>query len=585
MFDRSIDDGHGARKGMTVVIARSRLPIDSSTGAIPCHVRKLGRLAVLTGLALIVGAGFSAPAQVPRDAPVTGKLLLQPHPGKDWPSYNGDYTGRRYSSLAQITAANAHDVAAQWTFDTHSAGTVEATPLVVDGVMYLTASNDAFALDAATGAQLWHHASAVTQGLIDDASGHISRGAALLGNRLYMETDNAHLVCLDARTGSPLWDVSYAVGNRNYGATSAPLIVKNKVLVGTSGGDDGVRGFVAAFDAETGEEAWRFWTVPAPGEPASGTWPAGDIYLHGGGAAWMPGTYDPQLNLLYWGTGNPSPDFDGEARAGDNLYTDSVLALDPDTGRLKWHFQFTPHDVNDYDAEETPVLVDTTFRGHRRRLLVQANRNGFVYVLDRVTGQFLQATPFAQQLNWATGIDPAGRPIRTDRTPVADGTRMCPSYAGGTNWYSPTWNERTRTLLFLSLDDCSVFKRKPQEFKEGKAFYSTGASHLAADNPRRYLNAFDPVTGRFSWRRPLEGAGHSFAGAMSTASGIVVFGNDEEELEVADAASGQSLVRFPLHQPPHASPMSYGVAGRQYVAIAAGHSVFTFALPGTPTPH
>ena len=293
----------------------------------------------------------------------------------------------------------------------------------------------------------------------------------------------------------------------------------------------------------------------------------------------MPGTYDPQLNLLYWGTGNPSPDFDGDARPGDNLYTDSVLALDPDTGRLKWHFQFTPHDVNDYDAEETPVLVNTMFRGHRRRLLVQANRNGFVYVLDRVTGQFLQATPFAQQLNWATGIDPAGRPIRTDRTPVAEGTRMCPSYAGGTNWYAPTWNERTHTLLFLSLDDCSVFKRKPQEFKEGKAFYSTGASHLPSDSPRRYLNAFDPAGGGFSWRRPLDGEGHSFAGAMSTAAGIVVFGNDQEELEVADAASGRTLRRLPLGQPAHSSPMSYAVGGRQYVAIAAGHSVFTFALP------
>ena len=255
--------------------------------------------------------------------------------------------------------------------------------------MYLTASNDAYAIDAATGKQLWHYARPVTQGLIDDASGHISRGAALRGQRLYMETDNAHLLCLDARTGDLLWDVAYAEGNRNYGATSAPLIVKDKVLVGTSGGDDGVRGFLAAFNADTGKEAWRFWTVPAPGQPGSETWPAGDIYLHGGGTAWMPGTYDPDLNLIYWGTGNPSPDFDGDAREGDNLYTASVLAINPDTGSLKWHFQFTPHDVNDYDAEETPVLVDTTFQGHRRRLLVQANRNGFIYVLDRATGQIL----------------------------------------------------------------------------------------------------------------------------------------------------------------------------------------------------
>ncbi len=516
---------------------------------------------------------------------MTGKLLLRSSPATDWPTYNGDYTGRRYSSLAQITPGNAHALEAQWSFDTHSAGTVEATPLVVGGVMYLTASNDAYAIDAATGALLWHYARPVTQGLIDDASGHISRGAALLGQRLYMETDNAHLLCLDARTGSLLWDVPYAEGNRNYGATSAPLVVKNKVLVGTSGGDDGVRGFLAAFDADTGKETWRFWTVPAPGQTGSETWPVGDIYLHGGGTAWMPGTYDPELNLLYWGTGNPAPDFDGDAREGDNLYTDSVLAIEPDTGSLKWHFQFTPHDVNDYDAEETPVLVNTTFHGHRRRLLVQANRNGFAYVLDRVTGKFLQATPFAQQLNWATGIDPAGRPIRTDLTPTSEGTRMCPSYAGGTNWYSPTWNERTHTFLFLSLDDCSVFKRKPQEFQEGRAFYSTGASHLPSDSPRKYLNAFDPVTGKFLWRRPLEGQGHSSAGAMSTATKLVVFGDDQGELEVADAVSGRSLWHSRLSQPAHASPMSYAVGGRQYLAIAAGHSVFTFALPAKPKRH
>jgi alcohol dehydrogenase (cytochrome c) len=498
---------------------------------------------------------------------------------ENWPSYNGDYTGRRYSSLKQITPANASSLQAQWVFHSRNAGILQATPLVVDGVMYLTGSNDAYALDATTGRTLWHHARPVSQGLIDDASGHINRGVAILGTRLFMQTDNAHLLCLDARSGNMLWDVSYAPGNRNYGATGAPLVVKDKVIVGTSGGDDGVRGFVAAFDAKTGKEAWRFWTVPAPGEPGSETWPKTDIYKHGGATTWMPGTYDPQLNTIYWGTSNPSPDFDGSVREGDNLYTSSVLALDPDTGKLKWHFQFTPHDLNDYDATQTSVLLDISYKGKPRKLLVQANRNGFIYVLDRVTGEFLSATQFAQTQNWAKGIDAKGRPIRTDLKPSEEGTRMCPSYAGGTNWYSPTYSEKTRLFYFASLDDCSVFKAKPQEFEEGHAFYSTGASHLPTEHNKKYLNAFDLATGKFAWRYAQTGDTRSFAGAMSTASGLVAFGNDANEFEVVDGVTGKSLWHFNMGQSMHASPMSYAVDGRQYFAIAAGNDLFAFALP------
>jgi alcohol dehydrogenase (cytochrome c) len=268
-------------------------------------------------------------------------------------------------------------------FHTSNAGVMEVTPIVVAGVMFMTRSNDAYALDAKTGKQLWHHARAISEGLIDDASGHINRGVAVLGTRVYMETDNAHLLCLDARTGELIWDVAYATGNRNYGATSAPLIVKDKVLVGTSGGDDGVRGFVAAYDAQTGKEAWRFWTIPAPGEHGSQSWP-GDMYMHGGGTTWMPGTYDADLNTIYWGTSNPSPDFDGSVRPGDDLYISSLLALDPDIGKLKWYFQFNPHDLYDYDSVQTPVLVNAIFKGQARKLVVTANRNGFIYVLDRM---------------------------------------------------------------------------------------------------------------------------------------------------------------------------------------------------------
>ena len=280
----------------------------------------------------------------------------------DWPSYNGDYTGRRFSGLTQITPQNVAHLQAQWVFHTKTPGVLEGTPVVVNGIMYFTGSNDAFALNAQTGELLWHYSRPVSSGLIDDASGHINRGVAISGTRLYMETDNAHLLCLDSRSGNLIWDVAYADWNKNYGATGAPLILKDKVLVATSGGDDGVRGFLAAFDATTGKLAWRLWTIPAPGEFGSSSWP-GDTYLHGGATAWMPGTYDSELNTLYWGTGNASPDYDGSVRPGDDLYTSSLLAIDPDTGKLKWYFQFTPHDLYDYDAVETPVLVDTEYQG------------------------------------------------------------------------------------------------------------------------------------------------------------------------------------------------------------------------------
>lgn len=502
---------------------------------------------------------------------------------QDWPSYNGDYTGRRYSSLTQVTPANAHRLSPQWVFHSRNPGVLEVTPVVVAGVMFVTGSNDAYALDATTGKVLWHHERPVSQGLIDDASGHINRGVAVLGTRIYMETDNAHLLCLDARSGNMIWDVPYAFNNRNYGATSVPLIVKNKVLVGTSGGDDGVRGFVAAFDAETGKELWRFWTIPEPGQSGSETWPTSGKYKNawknGGGTTWLPGTYDSELNLIFWPTSNPSPDFDGSARLGDNLYTSSVLAIDPDTGRLRWHFQFSPHDLNDYDATETPVLIDAIYQGEPRKLLIQANRNGFIYILDRTTGKYLASKQFAQKQNWAKGIDASGRPIRTDLVPTAEGTRMCPSYGGGTNWYSPTYSETTHLFYFLSLEDCSIFKVKSEEFEEGHAYYSTGASRPPNENPKKYLNAYDPLKDKFAWINPQTGTGHSSGGVMSTATGLVAFGDDAEEFEVIDGRTGHPLYHFNVGQPLHASPMSYEAGGRQYFAIAAGSDLFTFALP------
>jgi alcohol dehydrogenase (cytochrome c) len=504
-------------------------------------------------------------------------LLVQPV-AANWPSYNGDYSGQRFSSLDQITAKNVSQLQAQWVFHVTASGDLEVTPVVVDGIMFIGAANDAYAIDARTGREIWHFERPITEGLIDDASQHHNRGAAMWHSRVYIETDNAHLLCLDARSGNLLWDVAYTDGSKNYGATSAPLVVKNKVLVGTSGGDDGVRGFLAAFDAETGKLAWRFWTIPGPGEPGSQSWP-GKLYLHGGGTTWLPGTYDPELNTVYWGTSNPSPDFDGDVRPGDDIYTDSVVALDADTGTLKWYFQFTPHDLFDYDAVETPVLIDRSYHGQDQKLLVQANRNGFVYILDRINGKFLSATQFAENLNWAKGVDEQGRPIRTTIAPSAEGTRVCPGYSGATNWYAPSYDPTTHMFYFLSLEECSVYMRKPQEFVEGRTYYSTGVRHSSSEASRKILLAFQLDSGHFAWRYPQVGSGHSSGGTLTTAGGLVFFGDDAESFEAVDASSGVPLWHFHTGQLMHASPMSFSLGGKQYVAIASGSDIFTFALP------
>ena len=504
-------------------------------------------------------------------------LLVRP-PAANWPSYNGDYTGRRYSALSEINPGNVSQLRAQWVFHARNTSWLEVTPVVVSGMMFVTAANDAFALDARTGRVVWHHPHPISDGLIDDAARHITRGVAVWHDRVYMETDNAHLLCLDARSGNLIWNVAYADWNKNYGATSAPMIVKDRVLVGTSGGDDGVRGFVAAYDAMTGKLAWRFWTIPAPGEPGSESWP-GKLYLHGGGTTWLPGTYDPELNTVYWGTSNPAPDFDGDARPGDDLYTDCLVALDADTGKLKWHFQFTPHDVFDYDAVETPIIVDATYKGEARKLLVQANRNGYLYVLDRTNGKFLSATPFVEKLNWAKGIDADGRPIRTDVKPTGNGTRICPGYAGATNWYSPSYSELTHSVYFLALEQCETFFFHAQTFKEGQGYYSTGVRRIPGENSQKVLLAYSLESGAFAWKYPQSGQGHSTGGTMTSAGGLVFFGDDAGSLEAVDARNGQPLWHFNTGQDMSASPMSYAIAGKQYVAIAAGSNIFSFALP------
>jgi alcohol dehydrogenase (cytochrome c) len=498
----------------------------------------------------------------------------------NWLSYNGDYSGKRFSSLSQVNTNNVGQLQAQWVFHNSSSDRMEVTPQVVNGVMFVTAANDTYALDARTGREIWRYMRHTSEGLIDDASGHISRGVALWHSRVFRLTDNAHLLCLDARSGNLLWDVSYADWNKNYGATGAPLVVNDKVIVGTSGGDDGVRGFVAAYDANSGKMLWRFWTIPGPGEPGSSSWP-GDLYLHGGGTTWMPGTYDTETNTLFWPTSNASPDFDGSVRPGDDLYTSSVLALDPDTGKLKWHFQFTPHDLYDYDATETPMLIDAVFAGEPRKLLVQANRNGFVYVLDRTNGKFLSATPFAKKITWAKSIDSQGRPVLSGLIPSAEGTEICPGFGGATNWFAPSYNESTHLIYFMSMEACNIYHLKPQEFEEGKTYYSTGVKRVPGQIAEKILIAYDLEKQSIAWRYPQVGRARSSSGTLSTAGGLLFFGDDAQSLEGIEATSGKPLWHFNTGQDFHASPMTYSINEKQYVAIAAGGNVFSFALPDT----
>ncbi|HET6177081.1 MAG TPA: PQQ-dependent dehydrogenase, methanol/ethanol family [Candidatus Sulfotelmatobacter sp.] len=544
-------------------------------------MKSCGVVTLILLSAVCVLAAFSAGQQGQSPAAaittVSAEDLLAHPPGANWTSYNGDYTGRRYSSLHEITAANVSQLRAAWVFHPGGSQRLEATPVVVRGVMYVTSANDTFALDAATGRVLWRFQRPVSSGLLDDAAAHKNRGVAVWQNFVYTETDDAHLLCLDARSGTLRWDVPYADKVKHYGATSAPLVVKDEVIVGTSGGDSGVRGFLDAYDAVTGKLKWRLWTIPAPGEFGSDSW-RGDAYLHGGGTTWMPGTYDPELNTLYWTTSNAAPDFAGDTRPGDDLYTSSVLAIDADTGKLKWYFQFTPHDLYDYDANETPVLVDVQENGETRRLLVQANRNGFVYVLDRTNGRFLRAAPFVEKLNWANSVDAAGRPVLSGRIPTTQGTYICPGINGATNWFSPSYSPDTGLFYVIALESCNQFFSNPKPFVQGETYYGTGTKLPPDEHQQKILLALSLSDGKPVWRYPQVGRGDSWAGTLTTAGALVFFGDDAGSLEAVEGRTGHPLWHFNTGQTIYASPMTYAADGIQYVVIAAGSDVFAFSL-------
>jgi alcohol dehydrogenase (cytochrome c) len=497
----------------------------------------------------------------------------------DWPSYNGQMNGSRYTTLSQISKSNVARMAPRWMFNLANVPSLQVTPVVVDGVMYVTSANQCYALDAGSGRQIWHYSRPRTRGLIGNAAGGVNRGVAVAGDRVFMVTDHAHLIALNRATGALLWETEMADWRQNYNATGAPLIVGNLVISGTAGGDEGVRGFLAAYDQATGKEVWRFWTVPNPGEPGSETWKGPGI-AHPGATTWLTGTYDPELDTIYWPTGNPTPDLYGDDRPGDNLYSDSIVALDAKTGKLKWHFQFTPHDVWDYDAQETPALVDAMWRGTPRKLLLQANRNGFFYVLDRVDGKFLFGTQYAKQVTWATGLSPEGRPLRVpNMEPTPEGRRVCPSLEGASNWYSTSFNPVTGLYYVQTNDKCGIFTKIPMEWAAGKG-YMGGSFAQAPDEPaQRVLRAIDIQTGKIAWELPQEGPVTSWGGVLSTTNGLVFFGDDSGAFAAADATTGKPLWSFEANQNWKASPMTYVFDNRQYVAVAAGSAIIAFGVP------
>jgi alcohol dehydrogenase (cytochrome c) len=511
--------------------------------------------------------------------PLSTATAVKPGPG-DWPTYNGQWNGNRHSPLKQIHPGNVAQLAPQWIFTVPDARRLQVTPLVVDGVMYVTAANQAYALDARTGRQIWQFRMPLTKGVIGDASAAINRGAALLGDKVFLITDHAHLLALHRATGALLWDVEVADYRQHYGMTSAPLVVNDLVLVGTSGGDEGAPGFITAHKASTGELVWKHRTLPAPGEPGSETW-VGRALEHGCAAPWLTGSYDPEVGLVYWTTGNPCPDYNGDERQGDNLYSSSVIALDPSTGQRRWHYQFTPHDLHDWDASQPVLAVNAVFRGRPRKLLLQANRNGFFYVLDRVTGEFLLGEPFVKKMTWASGIGPDGRPkVLPDTAPTVQGNKVCPAVEGATNWMSSSYSAGTGLFYVMSLESCNIYSKSALWWRQGESFYGGGTRRVPGEKGVKILRALDIQTGKVVWEYPQIGPGNSWGGVLSTDGGLVFFGEDSGAFAAVEAKSGKYLWHFQTSQLWKASPMTYSADGRQFVAVASGGNILAFGVPG-----
>jgi alcohol dehydrogenase (cytochrome c) len=508
-------------------------------------------------------------AQVPYE-----RILHAAGQPESWLTYSGEYNARRYSSLTQITRVNVGKLKVAWMYQIRAHHKVETSPLVFDGIMYITEPpSDVTALDIRTGRPIWSYRRNIPA--VPVCCGQVNRGVAVLDDELFVGTLDSHLVALDMQTGRVRWDVEVADYKTANSITLAPLAVKDKVIIGIAGGEYGIRGFLDAYDARTGKRVWRFWTVPGPGEPGNETW-SKDSWIHGGAPTWITGSYDPVANLLYWGTGNPAPDYAGDLRKGDNLYSDCVLALDADTGKLKWYFQFTPHDVNDIDANEIPVLVDATFRGRPRKLLLFANRNGFYYILDRLTGEFLHAKQFARQ-TWARGLDERGRPIpNASSSPSTEGAVVYPDDDGAANWYSPSYDPQTGLFYQNAREKGAKYYLIEAPYVPGRQYLGASRQSLSGLEPWGALRALDALSGEIKWEFWLRTP--PWSGILSTAGGLVFSGDMEGNFFALDAANGRALWRLQTGGAIVANPITYMNENKQFVAIAAGGTIIVCSL-------
>jgi alcohol dehydrogenase (cytochrome c) len=498
---------------------------------------------------------------------------------EDWLTYSGAYHSQRFSALKQIDKSNVAQLRPTWTYQVQRGGLIEASPIVADGVMYVTEPpSTVSALDVRTGKRLWTWSPEMPQDVFAPARFLVNRGVAVLDDTVFVGTMDAQMVALDAKTGAVRWNVKVGDNKMGYGITSAPLALKDKIVVGIGGAEAGIRGFIDAYDPKTGKLAWRTYTIPAPGEPGAETWSKTDSWKTGGGSTWTTGSYDPELNLLYWGVGNPGPDYNGDVRPGDNLYTNCLLALDPATGKIKWHFQFTPHDTHDWDATEIAVLFNAKIDGKDRKLVAMANRNAFYYVIDRVTGKYITAMPYARQ-NWADGLDANGRPIlKPNMDPNDKGVLVYPHWAGAANWHSPAYSPITQMLYQNTREMGSVMKKGDGKFVPGK-LYEGGSFEPIIDERDAFgaVRALEATTGKTKWEFKISSP--PLAGVLATAGGLVFSGTNEGNFFALDADNGKPLWDFNVGGAIRANPIAYAVDGKEYVMISAGTTMFVFALP------
>ncbi|HEX4946514.1 MAG TPA: PQQ-dependent dehydrogenase, methanol/ethanol family [Blastocatellia bacterium] len=524
-------------------------------------------------LLLVFSCAVFAPAQVPYQRLVNADK----EPG-NWLTYSGNYAAHRFSSLKQITPENVANLKVKWVYQKEEKGGFETSPVVVDGVMYVTEPPTRVAgLDVRTGRKLWSWERKAARDTKLIGFGATNRGIAILDNTVYVGTLDCYIVALDARTGTVRWETKVQENKLGYSITGAPLAIDGKIIVGIAGGEAGVRGFLDAYDAKTGKLAWRCFTIPGPGEPGHDTW-TGERWKMGGGTTWVTGSFDPELNLIYWGTGNPGPDWNGDVRPGDNLYTCSLLAIDATSGKIKWHFQYTPHDTHDWDASQIPVLFEANVNGQTRKVVAMANRNAFYYLLDRVTGEYLLAEPYAKQ-TWAKGIDAKGRPIVLPNTePSLEGTLVWPALNGATNWWSPAYSPETKLFYAAVRERASYYYKGEVEFKPGTFYAGGGERPVDGDNKAwGAIRALEATTGKLKWEFRLHTP--PWAGVLATAGGLVFGGSNEGNFYALDANTGQPLWEVQTGAPIAANPISFAIDGKQHVAIAAGQALFVFGLP------